>query len=110
MTAGKKGDCAQPSINVPQACCTLPPIESQDGYEPKGKMIKIGSLDCYETGDESSTNLLVHIHDIWGFNPKFNQGQQFSDKLSAGGWRIVAPDFYHGEPWDPKDWPLTKYN
>jgi len=87
-------------MTLPQACCTLKPVESS--YTPKGKDTKLGDLVIYETGDSLSPNLLICLYDIFGVHPVT---QQVCDKLGDAGWRVIMPDFFRGKPFPQENFP-----
>lgn len=76
------------------ACCTIPPAVAD--YQPKGKMQKIGGIECYVIGNEESNKVIVGIFDIFGFWPSTQQG---ADLLAAAtNVRVILPDFFAGSP------------
>jgi hypothetical protein len=67
------------SSAIPTAECCATPIpassivlESAQGYQPKGKVIQdfIPGVRAYWTGPEKAKAAIVHVYDIWGFEPK----------------------------------------
>jgi len=67
-------------------------------YKPRGKLTTAVGMTIYETGEANSTHLLIMIHDIFGIGPSTNC-IEVADILSDGAFRVVLPDFFHGETW-----------
>jgi hypothetical protein len=67
-------------------------------YKPRGKLTEAVGMTIYEVGPNTSTHLLIGIHDIFGVGPNTNC-VEVSDILADGGFKVALPDFFHGEPW-----------
>jgi len=68
-------------------------------YVAKGTETVVATMDTYETGNPNATKVLIAVFDIYGFNPGNNNTRQILDRLSDFGYRVVMPDWFHGEPW-----------
>jgi len=103
-------------MSAPKACCTLAPVSSD--YKAEGSDFTLGKdLKIYETKDKAPKTVVICIYDIFGYHPNT---KQFADKMSSGGgFRVVMPDFFRGQPFElagfpPKDttglmkWVATK--
>jgi len=72
---------------------------SLDGYVPKGKTIKIGGLNVYESNPSSNSaatsprRVLLILPDGFGL-AKHNF--VLADAFAAKGWRAIIPDYYEG--------------
>jgi len=86
--------------------CTLieNPIFEPD-YTPLGIEVIAGGLEAYETGDPDLTTMLIGVHDIYGLKPSTYNIWQICDTLAAQGYRVVLPDFFHGERWKREHYP-----
>jgi protein XRP2 len=73
-------------------------------YTPLGDVVVKADMDTYETGNGSLTTMLIGVYDIYGFNPSTNIWQ-ICDRLAEQGYRVVLPDFFHGEPWKREHYP-----
>ncbi|KAJ3098211.1 hypothetical protein HDU97_004193 [Phlyctochytrium planicorne] len=88
------------SVDVPASCCTLAPVKQN--YTPKGKVIKIGDMNVYLTGNKGAENAVVIHYDIFGDH---ENTRQVADILSTHGFRIGMPDLLRGNPWSTNKWP-----
>ncbi|KAI8393453.1 dienelactone hydrolase [Radiomyces spectabilis] len=80
---------------VTQACCCIPPVESN--YKPVGTMETIANMSNYVVGPKDAKKLVVVIYDIFGMH---NNTMQFCDRLAQQcGFRVVMPDLLHGDYW-----------
>ena len=61
---------------------------------PKGTEIKIGGLDAYVVGDESSDRIIVIAVDIFGW--KFVNTRLLADEYASHGFRVVLLDLFDG--------------
>ncbi|PWA64580.1 alpha/beta-Hydrolases superfamily protein [Artemisia annua] len=82
-------------------CCSNPPTIISGG-----DVHQIGSLNSYVSGNPDSKIGVILISDVWGFEaPKL---RKIADKLASGGYYVVVPDFFHGDPLTPEvpiqDW------
>jgi len=73
-------------------------------YTPQGQVVFAAGMDTYETGDRNSTKVLIAVYDIYVFNPGPNI-MQICDRLGEYGYRVIMPDFFHGEPWKRDHYP-----
>lgn len=82
--------------NPPQKCCT-------EGFKlegtPQGKLIDIGKISTYVSGDRSSTKVLLILTDILGH--KFPNSQLVADAYAKQGFYVVVPDIFNGDPTKP---------
>jgi len=91
-----------------ETCC---PPDSLPAGEPstlgqKGVEVEIGGgLRGYLTGHGESA--VVVIYDIFGFNG--GRVRQVCDQIGDAGFTVLLPDVYHGEAWDPANYPVTDY-
>ncbi|KAF8608837.1 alpha/beta-hydrolase [Ceratobasidium sp. AG-I] len=70
-----------------QACCTIPPVESN--YKPKGTFETFENISTYVIGDKASKKAIVVVMDIFGMVPLT---QQACDILASQGFYVVMPD------------------
>eukprot|EP01083_Nonionella_stella_P050443 134171_1 len=79
-----------------------PPKEST--YIPKGIATKLGDLQIYEIGNGKKAIILMY--DIFGWNEVNKNVFNFADQLAVtGGFTVIMPDFYRGEPWPVLEFP-----
>jgi len=82
-------------MSLPEACCTVPPVSSS--YQPVGSIEDVGNMAVYTVGPQDARKAIIVVYDVFGFH---NNTKQFCDKLAAhGDYKVVLPDFFHGEPW-----------
>lgn len=63
--------------------------------KPVGSEGKLGKLDCYITGPETSSKAILMIHDVWGWS--LTNTRVLADKYAEGiGARVYLPDYYEG--------------
>ena len=80
-----------------------------DGYNPKGKKIRIGRIEVYESNPPpepttpSPASVLLLLPDGFGL-AKHNF--LLADALAAKGWRAIIPDYYEGVQYPPPQFPL----
>lgn len=65
---------------------------------PVGKLIEIGGIESYVTGDEAhaSKKLLFYFSDVIGH--KFDNAQLIADEYAKAGFFVVLPDLFNGDP------------
>ncbi|KAG9457427.1 hypothetical protein H6P81_001935 [Aristolochia fimbriata] len=79
-------------------CCENPPLLSSACGD--GGMEVIGGLNAYVSGSADSKTALLFVSDIYGYEaPNL---RKLADKVAAAGFYAVVPDFFHGDPYDPK--------
>jgi len=87
--------------NTNVACCTIPPVQSDD--KSKGSFVPYAGFNRVYTTGQSSDKAIVCVYDIFGF---WNQTQigadTLADTLKA---KVFMPDFF--EPDEP--FPLSKF-
>ncbi|KAL8643627.1 MAG: hypothetical protein Q9226_008229, partial [Calogaya cf. arnoldii] len=107
-----------PGIDIPQACCTVPPAVVGD-YKAKGDYIDLDGMQVCTihstlsstdsllltqyssdtTGPSTATSAIFIIYDIFGFSPQALQG---ADILAHADqhhqYQVFIPDFFKGKP------------
>jgi len=68
-------------------------------YSARGTETVVATMDTYETGWVEASKVLIGVFDIYGFNPGNNNTRQIADRLADYGYRVVIPDWFHGQPW-----------
>jgi hypothetical protein len=94
---------------LPPQGCSIPPVVTK-GYEQKGKYTQLGDWKTYVTGDESSTQGIFVIYDIFGY---YSQTIQGADILAYGNKKkstlVAMPDILENDyadiSWYPPDTP-----
>ncbi|KAI9007629.1 Alpha/Beta hydrolase protein [Hyaloraphidium curvatum] len=91
-------------MSIPTADCCSTPVPAASivlqgtGYAPKGRVIDefVPGARAYWTGPERASAAIIHVYDIWGFEPaQNNNGRQVADLLSeATGLPVVIIDFF----------------
>lgn len=74
---------------------------SLDKYSPKGKTIKIGQLDVYESkpsldspaNSDGLSRVLLLLPDGFGL---VKHNFLLADLFAEKGWRVLIPDYYEG--------------
>lgn len=66
-----------------------------------GHVINIGGLNSYVTGSPLSILAILLVSDIFGFKTPLLR--KLADKVAASGYYVVVPDFFNGDPFDPKN-------
>lgn len=61
---------------------------------PVGSETKVGGVNAYVTGDETSSRIIIIGADIYGW--KFVNTRLLADEYAARGFRVVVPDFFSG--------------
>jgi len=80
---------------LPEQCEDMPLLElTPDTYTPEGEIIDIEGLTVYEGANKTSENLLIIVHDIYGFDSSTNT-MQFADKINQNGFRVAFPDYFY---------------
>ncbi|KAJ6574733.1 hypothetical protein B0H19DRAFT_1125512 [Mycena capillaripes] len=89
--------------NKNQACCSIPPVESD--YTPKGTFKSVGDFKkVYVTGDTSSENAIVCVYDIFGYFPQTQQG---ADIIASTLKAVVHMPEFLPEPFPAENFPPT---
>ncbi|KAL9541236.1 hypothetical protein MBANPS3_009240 [Mucor bainieri] len=80
-------------MSYSKACCSLPPVVSD--YKYTGAMEKFEGLSIYTVGPKDAKKAVLVFYDIFGYHPN---AYQFCDILAKHcGWRVIMPDFLHGD-------------
>ncbi|XP_013458182.2 endo-1,3;1,4-beta-D-glucanase isoform X1 [Medicago truncatula] len=92
------------------ACCSNPPI--LNSFSGAGHVAKLGGVDAYLTGSPLCTFVILLVSDIFVFvftclicfvGYKAPILRMFADKVAATGYYVVVPDFFNGDPYDPRN-------
>ncbi|KAH7522401.1 hypothetical protein FEM48_Zijuj07G0134400 [Ziziphus jujuba var. spinosa] len=89
-------------------CCSNPPV--LDPSCGAGHVQKLAGLDTYVTGSPDSKLAILLVSDVFGYDaPNL---RYLADKAAATGFFVVVPDFWHGDPYVPKnaERPLEGFN
>ncbi|KAI5816566.1 dienelactone hydrolase [Pyronema omphalodes] len=87
-----------------KACCTIPPVVSEDDFQRAGTFSALDGMRTYVTGNTSSKTGVLVIYDIFGLD--FPQTQQGVDIIaSSTPALVVVPDLFHGKPMEIKNFP-----
>ncbi|QHO21265.1 Endo-1 [Arachis hypogaea] len=80
-------------------CCSNPPTLNPNAGI--GHVEKFAGLDSYLTGSSHSNLAVLLISDVFGYEaPNL---RKLADKIAASGYYVVVPDFFYGEPYDPRN-------
>ncbi|XAR54618.1 Lysozyme [Bertholletia excelsa] len=80
-------------------CCENPPTLNSGCGE--GHVEELGGLSCYISGSPDSKLSILLVSDVFGFEaPNL---RKLADKVAAAGFYVVVPDFFYGEPYNPKN-------
>ncbi|XP_048333160.2 endo-1,3;1,4-beta-D-glucanase-like isoform X2 [Ziziphus jujuba] len=80
-------------------CCSNPPV--LDPSCGAGHVQKLAGLDTYVTGSPDSKLAILLVSDVFGYDaPNL---RYLADKAAATGFFVVVPDFWHGDPYVPKN-------
>lgn len=91
--------CKSSLAQLTPQCLEHPP--TRDPNSGTGHVEVIGGLNSYVSGSPHSKLAIVLITDIFGYEvPKL---RKIADKVAAAGYYALAPDFFHGEPYDPNN-------
>ncbi|KAL8171354.1 hypothetical protein V2J09_023158 [Rumex salicifolius] len=82
-------------------CCNNPPELNANCGD--GHVELIGGLNCYISGSSDSKLAVLLISDIFGSTPFYHcyespNLRKLADKVAGTGFYVVAPDFFHGDP------------
>ncbi|KAL8235196.1 hypothetical protein R6Q59_021296 [Mikania micrantha] len=84
-------------------CCSNPPASSGAG---SGEVLQIASLNSYVSGNSDSKVAVLLVSDVFGYGAQ--KLRQLADKVASGGYYVVVPDFFYGDPMTPEtkidDW------
>ncbi|KAJ3008656.1 hypothetical protein HKX48_008403 [Thoreauomyces humboldtii] len=83
------------------ACCSTPAVTSN--YSPIGRNGNVAGIATYETGPETSDNVIVCLYDIFGHSAQTKQGADIVAK--AANTRVIIPDVFNGKGFDVKRMP-----
>jgi dienelactone hydrolase len=88
------------------SCCPTEIKPAVNDYQGTGSRVTLdGHFDMYIVKG-SSPNCLILVYDIFGLT---SNAEQLADTLSTvGGYTVVIPDFYKGDPWPHTNIPPTK--
>ena len=91
-----------------EPCCKAGrPVDAP--YEGQGSILTLGDMPIYVAEPEmGSDKAIVLIYDIFGFGEPPTNGnvRRVADQLaSEGGFLVVMPDFYRGNPWPMENFP-----
>ncbi|KAL6978488.1 carboxymethylenebutenolidase [Sarracenia purpurea var. burkii] len=80
-------------------CCENPPALISSCYA-SGSVLELGGLKAYVTGPYTSKIAIILISDVFGYEaPNL---RALADKVgAAGGFYVVVPDFFYGDPYSP---------
>ncbi|KAJ3287157.1 hypothetical protein HK104_008729 [Borealophlyctis nickersoniae] len=83
------------------ACCT----GTKDTGTPKGTLERVGTLECYIARPPHDTatappptKAIIFCTDLFGHS--WINNQLTADKLAKGGYLVVVPDLFNGDPYD----------
>ena len=79
---------------VKMSCCPTGSLDrlGEQGYQPKGKVVRVGDLDIYVVG--SGGKCVIWNYDIFGFNS--GRTKELADLLAESGFLVVMPDYFRG--------------
>jgi len=76
-----------------KACCDGGlPANDNSRDAPKGELLMLGDLPCYEVGHGAKA--VIAVYDIFGFDVK--RTKLVCDQISQAGYRVILPDFFRG--------------
>lgn len=80
-------------------CCENPPaLSSSSGH---GSVLELGGLKTYVSDSSNSKYAILLISDVYGYEaPNL---RKLADKVAAGGYYVVVPDFLYGDPYNPEN-------
>uniref|UniRef100_M0ZWT3 Endo-1,3-1,4-beta-d-glucanase n=1 Tax=Solanum tuberosum TaxID=4113 RepID=M0ZWT3_SOLTU len=82
----------------PQCCENPPALSSSSGH---GSILELGGLKTYVSGSSNSKHAILLISDVYGYEaPNL---RKLADKVAAGGYYVVVPDFLYGDPYNPEN-------
>ncbi|GMN45415.1 hypothetical protein TIFTF001_014617 [Ficus carica] len=77
-------------------CCSNPPVLNPSNGQ--GNVEELGGLKAYISASPNSKLAILLVTDAFGYEaPNL---RKLADKVAAVGFYVVAPDFYHGEPFE----------
>ncbi|KAA0049404.1 endo-1,3 [Cucumis melo var. makuwa] len=85
-------------MSGPQCCSNPPTLNPSSGA---GHIEQLGGLTTYVSGSPDSKRAILFITDVYGFEAPLVR--KLADKVAAAGFFVVAPDFFHGDPFVPDD-------
>ncbi|KAA0049403.1 hypothetical protein IC582_012743 [Cucumis melo] len=85
-------------MSGPQCCSNPPTLNPSSGA---GHIEQLGGLTTYVSGSPDSKIAVLFITDVYGFEAPLLR--KLADKVAAAGFFVVAPDFFHGDPFVPDD-------
>ncbi|XP_059300051.1 endo-1,3;1,4-beta-D-glucanase-like [Lycium ferocissimum] len=85
-------------MSGPQCCENPPALSSSTGH---GSVLELGGLKTYVSGSSNSKQAILLVSDIFGYEaPNL---RMLADKVAAGGYYVVVPDFLYGDPYNPEN-------
>ncbi|KAH0739744.1 hypothetical protein KY290_038449 [Solanum tuberosum] len=82
----------------PQCCENPPALSSSSGH---GSILELGGLKTYVSGSSNSKHAILLISDVYGYEaPNL---RKLADKVAAGGYYVMVPDFLYGDPYNPEN-------
>lgn len=79
-----------------RTCCPTTKTAVKSDYKAKGAVV-------YEAGPSDAKKAIIYVYDIFGYSP---QALQVADILGERtGCRVVAIDYFEGQPWKIEDFP-----
>ncbi|KAH0641181.1 hypothetical protein KY285_037767 [Solanum tuberosum] len=82
----------------PQCCENPPALSSISGH---GYVLELGGLKTYVSGSSNSKHAILLISDVYGYEaPNL---RKLADKVAAGGYYVMVPDFLYGDPYNPEN-------
>ncbi|XP_010532701.1 PREDICTED: endo-1,3;1,4-beta-D-glucanase-like [Tarenaya hassleriana] len=85
-------------MSGPQCCENPPTLNPKSG---SGRVEKLGGLDAYVIGSPDSTRAILLVSDVFGYEaPNL---RKLADKVAESGFYVVVPDYFYGDPYDPKN-------
>ncbi|KAJ4827284.1 hypothetical protein Tsubulata_040027 [Turnera subulata] len=82
----------------PQCCSNPPTLNPSSGA---GFVTELGGLKAYVTGPSPFNPAILLVSDVYGYEaPNL---RKLADKVAAAGFYAVVPDFFYGDPYNPKD-------
>jgi dienelactone hydrolase len=88
------------------SCCPTEIQPAVNDYQGTGSRVTLDDHFGMYIAKGSSPNCLILVYDIFGLT---SNAEQLADALSTvGGYTVVIPDFYKGDPWPHTNIPPTK--
>ncbi|MCD7470192.1 hypothetical protein HAX54_009872 [Datura stramonium] len=85
-------------MSGPQCCENPPSLSSSSG---NGFVLQLGGLKTYVSGSSNSKHAILLVSDVFGYEaPNL---RKLADKVAAGDYYVVVPDFLYGDPYNPEN-------